>query len=199
MRWLRSVLNGGLCPWGSAPNPPGFTAVPARIAALLRNWGAAAPKPAGSCGGEADLPPPLLFRPLSRRSGCVPAQPYPPLRSFQSGRQQLRRATILRRMAMTPLTSYLTPGVHFTNAPSHTTTWLSRSAKLLISRPILDFLPARLFVHLVRGLFERLAHRRPGRCSHIPASRVLIQPKPITDYSEWSLVRLSAQMRVECA
>jgi hypothetical protein len=28
-----------------------------------------------------------LFRPLSRRSGCVAAEPYPPLRYSQSGPQ----------------------------------------------------------------------------------------------------------------
>jgi len=39
--------------------------------------------------------------------------PYPPLRFFQSGRHQPRRATIFCRTAITPLTSCLTPGVHF--------------------------------------------------------------------------------------
>ena len=42
--------------------------------------------------------------------------PYPPLRFFQSGRHQPRRATIFCRTAITPLTSCLTPGVHFTTA-----------------------------------------------------------------------------------
>jgi len=40
--------------------------------------------------------------------------PYPPLRSFQSGHHQPRRAMISHRTAITPLTSCLTPGVHFT-------------------------------------------------------------------------------------
>ena len=38
-------------------------------------------------------PPPPVFRPLSRRSGCVPAEPYPPPRYFQRALYQLRRAT----------------------------------------------------------------------------------------------------------
>ena len=54
------------------------------------------------------------FRPLSRRSGCVPAVPYPPLRFFQSGLYRPRRAIIFQPTAITPLTSCLTPGVHFT-------------------------------------------------------------------------------------
>ena len=58
------------------------------------------------------------FRLLSRRSGCVPAVPYPPLRCFQSGQLQPRRATIFCRTAIVPLTSCLTPGVQF--KPSYT-------------------------------------------------------------------------------
>src|ERR1043166_1597268 len=54
----------------------------------------------------------LPFRLPSRRSGCVPALPYPPLRYFQSGSHQPRRAMIFHRTATTPLTFFLTPGVH---------------------------------------------------------------------------------------
>src|SRR5437667_5478203 len=42
-------------------------------------------------GGRSRL---LPFRLLSRRSGCVPALPYPPLRYFQSESHQPRRAMI---------------------------------------------------------------------------------------------------------
>jgi hypothetical protein len=61
--------------------------------------------------------PPRPFRPLSRRSGRIPALPYPPLRFFQSGRHQPRRAMISHRTAITPLTRCLTPGVHFSLSP----------------------------------------------------------------------------------
>src|SRR5438093_12451755 len=63
----------------------------------------------GNGGGRSRL---LPFRLLSRRSGCVPALPYPPLRYFQSGSHQPRRAMIFHRTATTPLTFCLTPGVH---------------------------------------------------------------------------------------
>src|SRR6266478_4963213 len=53
------------------------------------------------------------FRLLSRRSGCVPAVTYSPLRSFQSGLLQPRRAMIYQPTAITPLTLCLTPGVQF--------------------------------------------------------------------------------------
>jgi transposase InsO family protein len=49
---------------------------------------------------------------LSRRSGCVPAEPYPPLSSVQSGATQLRRTMIFHRTALTPFTPCLTQGVH---------------------------------------------------------------------------------------
>src|SRR5215510_4509809 len=52
-------------------------------------------------GGRSRL---LPFRRLSRRSGCVPALPYPPLSYFQSGSHQPRRAMIFHRTAITPLT-----------------------------------------------------------------------------------------------
>ena len=62
-------------------------------------------------GGTGRLRP---FRRLSQRSGCVPAEPYPPLSYSQSGSHQPRRATGLQRTATTPLTACLTIGVHFT-------------------------------------------------------------------------------------
>src|SRR5579871_1249298 len=73
------------------------------------------------------------FRLLSRRSGCVPAVPYPPLRSFQSGLLQSRRAMIYQRTAVTPLTLCLTPGVQFNDLlrsshPSHYVFFTSRAA-----------------------------------------------------------------------
>src|SRR6266436_8409234 len=64
------------------------------------------------------LTPPLPFRPLSRRSGRIPALPYPPLRCFQSGSTPTSPTTLLHRTAITPLTSCLTPRVHFTAAPA---------------------------------------------------------------------------------
>jgi len=63
---------------GSAPKPPGFCRFAARILALLRNWGLRPRTPNGAAGGRRFAASPL-FRPLSRRSGCVPAEPYPPL------------------------------------------------------------------------------------------------------------------------
>ena len=56
---------------------------------------------------------PVPLRQLSRRSGCVPAEPYPPLSHGHHAPQPCRRTTILHRTALTPLTSCLTPGVHF--------------------------------------------------------------------------------------
>ena len=82
----------------TAPKPPKFFALP----------------PEWVVFGERAAPAPGPFRPLSRRSGCVPAVPYPPLRYSQSGRHQPRRATIFCRTAITLLTRCLTPGVHFT-------------------------------------------------------------------------------------
>src|SRR5438477_13011527 len=67
---------------------------------------------AGLFGGRA-TPAPMPFRPLSRRSGRISALPYPPPRYSQGGRHQPRRAMIFQRTAITPLTSCLTPGVHF--------------------------------------------------------------------------------------
>ncbi len=79
--------------WGRRPQTPGIYRIPARMTER---------------GGRSlHL---RSFRPLSRRSGCVPAVPYPPLRSFQSGSPQPRRAIIYQRTAITPLTSCLTPG-----------------------------------------------------------------------------------------
>ena len=99
MRTLRRILT-----WGRCPQTPGIF----RFAARMNYF------------GERVAPPPGPFRPLSRRSGCVPAVPYPPLRYSQSGRHQPRRATILQRTAITPLTSCLTPGVHFKTIPRST-------------------------------------------------------------------------------
>src|SRR5437588_6701431 len=92
MRYAYQRLNGG-----SAPATPGFNA-------LRQN---------GHLTGR--LTPPRPFRPLSRRSGRIPALPYTPLRSFQSGRHQPRRAMISHRTAITPLTSCLTTRVHFSH------------------------------------------------------------------------------------
>ena len=78
----------------------------------------------GNGGGRSRL---LPFRLLSRRSGCVPALPYPPLRCFQSGSHQPRRAMIFHRTATTPLTFCLTPGVHRTSCSTFNT---SRSRRV---------------------------------------------------------------------
>src|SRR5450631_845502 len=64
-------------------------------------------------------PPPPPFRLLSRRSGRIPALPYPPLRYFQSGSPATSPATLLQRTAITPSTSCLTQRVHPTD-PSAT-------------------------------------------------------------------------------
>ena len=90
MRMLR-----GCSTWGRCPQTPGIH----RIGAGMSNGG----------GWRR----PRSFRLLSRRSGCVPAVPYPPLRFFQSGLDHPRRATIFQRTATTPLTCCLTPGVQF--------------------------------------------------------------------------------------
>ena len=82
MRLLRSIrLN-----WGLRPQTPGIYRSRARMAC-------------GGGGWSRLLP----FRLLSRRSGCVPALPYPPLRYFQSGSHQPRRAMIFHRAATNPL------------------------------------------------------------------------------------------------
>lgn len=41
---------------------------------------------------------PVSFRPLSRRSGCVPAEPYPPLRCFQSTENAIAAVVKIRRL-----------------------------------------------------------------------------------------------------
>jgi hypothetical protein len=95
MKWLRNASSS----WGRCPQTPGIYRFPARMKAR---------------GGRSlDL---RSFRPLSRRSGCVPAVPYPPLRSFQSGFFQRCRAMIFQPTAPTPLTRCLTPGVQSTGA-----------------------------------------------------------------------------------
>jgi len=85
----------GSSTWGRRPQTPGICRLPARM----------------SHGGGWRRPRP--FRLLSRRSGCVPAVPCPPLRYSQSGLWQPRRAIIFQRTAITPLTCCLTPGVQF--------------------------------------------------------------------------------------
>ena len=87
-------------PWGRRPQTPGIYRFRARMKACGGRW----------LGLRS-------FRPLSRRSGCVPAVPYPPLRSLQSGTFQPRRAMIFQPTATTPLTRCLTPGVQSTGAP----------------------------------------------------------------------------------
>jgi hypothetical protein len=82
--------------WGRCPHTPGIYRIFARMTERGGTW-----------------PGLRSFRLLSRRSGCVPAVPYPPLRSFQSGLYQPRRAIIFQPTAITPLTSCLTPGVQF--------------------------------------------------------------------------------------
>jgi hypothetical protein len=94
---MRLLRNESLS-WGRCPQTPGIY----RLAAGMTERG----------GRSLYL---RSFRPLSRRSGCVPAVPCPPLRSFQSGLLQPRRATIYQRTAITPLTSCLTPGVQFSS------------------------------------------------------------------------------------
>jgi hypothetical protein len=83
--------------WGLGPQAPGIC----RLGARMVEFG----------GDQGRLRP---FRLLSRRSDCIPAEPYPPLRYFQSGTHQPRRAILLHRTATTPLTLCLTLGVHFT-------------------------------------------------------------------------------------
>jgi hypothetical protein len=72
----------------------------------------------GSTTGR--LTPPRPFRPLSRCSGRIPALPYSPLRCFQSGSTATSPPMLLHRTAITPLTSCLTPGVHFNTPHSGT-------------------------------------------------------------------------------
>ncbi len=88
-------LRDSLLSWGRCPQTPGIYRLGARMTAL---------------GGGRSRPRP--FRRLSRRSGCVPAWPYPPLRYFQSGSHQPRRSILLQPTATTPLTDCLTIGVH---------------------------------------------------------------------------------------
>jgi len=80
------------------------------LGSAVWNWIYRFPARMVSCGGGRSRL--LPFRPLSRRSGCVPALPYPPLRYFQSGSHQPRRARIFHRTATTPLTFCLTGRVH---------------------------------------------------------------------------------------
>ena len=100
---------------GSRPQTPGIYRIPARMTER---------------GGRSLHP--RSFRPLSRRSGCAPAVPYPPLRSSQSGPPQPRRAMIYQRTAITPLTSCLTPGVQFI---THKLKLKVNEAKSAVARP----------------------------------------------------------------
>ena len=88
-------LRDSLLSWGRYPQTPGIYRLGASMVAF---------------GGGRSRPRP--FRRLSRRSGCVPAWPYPPLSYFQSGSHQPRRAILLQPTATTPLTDCLTIGVH---------------------------------------------------------------------------------------
>ena len=87
------------------------------LGSAVWNWIYRFPARMVSCGGGRSRL--LPFRPLSRRSGCVPALPYPPLRYFQSGSHQPRRARIFHRTATTPLTFCLTGRVHPTRLPRY--------------------------------------------------------------------------------
>ena len=94
-------LRDDMLAWGRRPQTPGIYRFRARMDAAGRP---------GFGGGRSRLQP---FRQLSRRSGCVPAEPYPPLSYPQSGLHQPCRAILLQRTATTPLTDCLTFGVHF--------------------------------------------------------------------------------------
>ena len=100
-------------------------------------------------GGGRSRPRP--FRRLRRRSGCVPAWPYPPLSYFQSGSHQPRRAILLQRTATTPLTDCLTVGVHLTQcSPS----------PLIVRRPP----DPRPFLHRPTETLDALAILKGGDC-----------------------------------
>ncbi len=117
MRWLRSIrLN-----WGLRPQTPGIYRLRARMA---------------YCGGGRSRL--LPFRLLSRRSGCVPALPYPPLRYFQSGSHQPRRAMIFHRAATNPL-NFLS---HWRGSPQRSPTHSLPMIYSLVGRS--GWLPARL-------------------------------------------------------
>src|SRR5258705_332355 len=80
--------------------------------------------------------PPRPFRPLSRRSGRIPALPYPPLRCFQSGSTTTSPTTLLHLTAITPLTSCRAPRVHFIRLAAD---WLRSLLHLEILAPIEKF------------------------------------------------------------
>jgi hypothetical protein len=106
----------------------------------LRPWDLAQLRQNGCLTGR--LTPPRPFRPLSRRSGRIPALPYPPLRCFQRGSTATPPTMLLHLTAITPLTSCRTPGVHFN--------------VLLGPRPSLPYLRRGL------SLFVRQVHRYYG-------------------------------------
>ena len=63
-------------------------------------------------GSRGSLRHPVPLRQLRRRSGCVPALPYPPL-SLSHGRRSVRRcATIFHQTATALKSACLTLGVH---------------------------------------------------------------------------------------
>src|SRR5438552_14052736 len=109
---------------GALPLPPRDLTPLRQNGSVASQLGATPPSPQRNrpsfADGETVRPPPLSFRPLSRRSGRIPALPYPPLRYFQSGSTATSPAMLLQRTAITPLTSCLTPGVHFTSSPPPT-------------------------------------------------------------------------------
>ena len=94
MTWLRDESSS----WGRCPQTPGIYRIPAGMTER---------------GGRSLCL--RSFRPLSRRSSCVPAELYPPLKFFQSGLPQPRRAMICQRTAITPLNCRLIPGVQFSS------------------------------------------------------------------------------------
>ena len=71
IRWISGLPprteETGLLMWGRCPQTPEIYRIRARMADL-----------------GAAFSPPQPFRPLSRRSSCVSAEPYPPLRCDQS-------------------------------------------------------------------------------------------------------------------
>src|SRR2546426_7384201 len=82
---------------GSAPATRGFNAV--------------APEWLAGCGAAKTAAPAI---PAAESTlGSHPCVAHPPLRCLQSGLHQPRRAILLQRTAITPLTSCLSPGVHF--------------------------------------------------------------------------------------
>src|ERR1041385_6844152 len=100
MRWLRVILNWGLC-----PQPPGF------IACFSPEWMFCI----CSQGTALTCPPP--FRPLNRSLGLLPSIALSrPAQVGPVSTKSLSGSMENQRTAITPLTRCLTPGVHFTEA-----------------------------------------------------------------------------------